>query len=266
MAFENHPAAEIFPMLDFADLNQLADDIKKNGLLEPIIMYHGQVLDGRNRLAACEIAGVEPHFVEMNGNLESPVLYVISRNLHRRHLSVSQRACIAAEMVPMLREEAEKRQLSGKRDDTLAPSGAKVDDERSGRSAAIAARAVGVGETSVTRAVKAKRENPEGFEKVKRGELSVTAAADGHTERPATGGDDKIPISSNKGQINANAQKRRMESGLSTLSGLAAGLDAIDLEKVRAVSTQEELREWAEKTRQAANRFRSFAAQLEGKK
>ena len=57
-----HPAADIFPLLSEADLRELADDIKEHGQLDPIEILEdtNQILDGRNRYLACQLAGVEP--------------------------------------------------------------------------------------------------------------------------------------------------------------------------------------------------------------
>ena len=51
--YEYYPASYLFPMMDEFDLNRLAKSIKALGLQEPIVLYRGQVLDGRNRLMAC---------------------------------------------------------------------------------------------------------------------------------------------------------------------------------------------------------------------
>ncbi|HEX7377424.1 MAG TPA: hypothetical protein VF278_09940 [Pirellulales bacterium] len=104
-----HPAAELFPLLTGDDLARLAGDIAQNGLLEPIVVYDGLLLDGRNRRRACEMAGVEPRFVEWHGEGGSPVAFIAARNLHRRHLSESQRAAIAAQVKGMFHEEAVER-------------------------------------------------------------------------------------------------------------------------------------------------------------
>lgn len=63
---KNHPASELFPLMDGIELRSLADDIAANGLLEPISLLDGQVLDGRNRLRACKASGVEPRFVDVD--------------------------------------------------------------------------------------------------------------------------------------------------------------------------------------------------------
>lgn len=59
-----HPAASLFPLLSGDEFKDLAADILDRGLLNPIVMHGGEVLDGRNRLIACIAAGVEPRFVE----------------------------------------------------------------------------------------------------------------------------------------------------------------------------------------------------------
>jgi hypothetical protein len=107
--YKFHPACLAFPLLPDAELRDLADDIKLRGLLHPIVVFRGQILDGRNRLAACEMAGVEPRFAEWASS-GSPVEWVISTNLHRRHLSASQRAVVALDLLPLLEKEAKERQ------------------------------------------------------------------------------------------------------------------------------------------------------------
>lgn len=104
-----HSACLLFPPLGKDELQSLADDIRERGLLNPIIIYEGQILDGRNRLLACELAGVKPEFKKWDGN-GSPLSWAISANLIRRHLTASQRAVIALDLLPMLEEEAKQRQ------------------------------------------------------------------------------------------------------------------------------------------------------------
>src|SRR5262249_5973869 len=84
----------IFPLLEGEEFEELCNDIFRNGLLEPIILYEGKILDGRNRYRACLAADVEPCFETYRGT--DPLSYVISRNLKRRHLTTSQRAMVGA--------------------------------------------------------------------------------------------------------------------------------------------------------------------------
>lgn len=96
MTMNSHPAADLFPLMSDEEVASLAEDIKSQGLKHPIIRDgEGRILDGRNRFRACEIAGVEPEFVEANG--DDPIALVVSLNVKRRNLSKSQTAIAAAE-------------------------------------------------------------------------------------------------------------------------------------------------------------------------
>jgi hypothetical protein len=101
---EPYPLAGIFPELPAEELRQLAQDIKERGQIEPIILYKGLILDGRNRYKACQMVGVKPRFEEFNAKVakRSPEEFVLSRNLRRRHLSTGQKAAIALEWADQL--------------------------------------------------------------------------------------------------------------------------------------------------------------------
>ncbi len=108
-----HAAANIFPLMPEDELQQLADDIKTNGLKNPIILLDDNVLDGRNRMLACKLASVSPDFQSRNAEkLGSPVSWVVSQNLHRRHLKPDQLKAIAAEAVVLMQKETEARQIA----------------------------------------------------------------------------------------------------------------------------------------------------------
>lgn len=94
-----HPAAALFPMMPDDELAQLASDIKDNGLIHPIVIdVDGLLIDGRNRLAACELAEVEPTFSRLNG--QDAIAYIVSANLTRRNLSKGQQAMALAMIYP----------------------------------------------------------------------------------------------------------------------------------------------------------------------
>lgn len=109
-----HPAAALFPLMHGGELELLVADIAQNGLREPIMLYDGQILDGRNRLHACELAQVPPRFIEWDGDGGSPLSFVLSRNLHRRHLDESQRSLIAVRAKEMFKKEAAERHRAGR--------------------------------------------------------------------------------------------------------------------------------------------------------
>jgi hypothetical protein len=156
-----HPAAEWLPMMSEPELQELAADIKTNGQREPIMRdRHGVGLDGRNRLAACKIAGVAPRFETWLGDPADAVGYIISCNLHRRHLDASQRAMIAARLATM---------RQGERTD-LAPNGATSQTD--------AAERLDVGRRTVQRAATVLNEGvPELVAAVEQGKVPVSAAA-----------------------------------------------------------------------------------------
>jgi hypothetical protein len=94
------------PRLRRVAFDSLVADIRANGLREPITLYDGMVLDGRNRYRACEAARIEPRFFEFDG--DDPLGFVLSLNLQRRHLSEPQRAMVAAEIATLGRGAPKK--------------------------------------------------------------------------------------------------------------------------------------------------------------
>jgi len=166
---EYHEYANLFPMMPDADLKSLADDIKKNGLADDIITFDGKILDGRNRFRACAIAGVKPRLTEYAG--EDPLGFVVSHNLHRRHLTESQRAMVAAKWAKLKHGEiGNGRKVDSPIGDSTPPiqSETKTRDE--------AAKLLNIGTSSIDRAKKVIKEAPELVEKIENGEISVNAA------------------------------------------------------------------------------------------
>ena len=96
---EFHEIANIFPLMADTELESLITDIKTNGLIEPICLYDGKILDGRNRYVACQRAEIEPRFTRYTK--DNPLGFVISLNLKRRHLNESQRAVVASRLANM---------------------------------------------------------------------------------------------------------------------------------------------------------------------
>ena len=94
MNYELHPLCTLFPRMGGAEFDSLVADIKTNGLSQPITLHNGFILDGGNRYRACMEAGIEPRFVEIRG--ASVVSFVLSANLHRRHMTAGQQAAIVA--------------------------------------------------------------------------------------------------------------------------------------------------------------------------
>lgn len=91
MNLTQHPLSAAFPAMSDEDFQALKDDIEINGQREPVMIFEGMVLDGWHRYRACVDLGLKPQqFTFPEG--DDPVAFVLSQNLHRRHLSASQRA------------------------------------------------------------------------------------------------------------------------------------------------------------------------------
>lgn len=96
------------------ELKSLAEDIDANGQLEPIYLYQGDILDGRNRWLAMTKHCRNGHRPKMEDvDPPSPIAFVISLNEKRRHLNESQRQWAAAKALPFYEAEAKKRQAHG---------------------------------------------------------------------------------------------------------------------------------------------------------
>lgn len=183
-AGEIHPAAELFPLIGDDALGDLADDIKLHGLLEPCWLNRdGVLLDGRNRIRACQIAGVKPRFREYDGTDE--VGFIVSLNLRRRHLNEDERAFLAVGLIPLYEEQgrsamAKAGSLPLRRD--WEEGGAslhhlpKSERDESRRSTARAAKDVNVSPRRVAQAKRVAEHAPDLIPQVVSGAISISKA------------------------------------------------------------------------------------------
>jgi hypothetical protein len=162
-----HPIANIFPLLDptSPEFLALVEDIKENDLREPITLHEDKILDGRNRYLALRISGremTERHFKKYFGS--DPIGFVLSANLHRRHLNESQRAMVGAKMASFEVGDNQHK-LEGVSIDT-------------------ASKLLNVGRASIARARKVLGfGDPETINQVVAGKLSVSKAAEQATRQ-----------------------------------------------------------------------------------
>lgn len=94
MELTRHPLSNAFPSMSDSEQSSLTQDIKENGQRNAIIIYDGQVLDGWHRYQACMALGKVPVTENLSDGVD-PVAYVISVNMHRRHLTATQRSFAA---------------------------------------------------------------------------------------------------------------------------------------------------------------------------
>ena len=92
-----HPAAAVFPIMSGREFDELVEDVRVNGLREPVVVSGDQLIDGRNRVRACAAAGVVPEIRELAPGTDV-ASWVMSVNVHRRHLDASQRALLASRL------------------------------------------------------------------------------------------------------------------------------------------------------------------------
>ena len=97
-SYAPHELALVFPPMTESEFAAFKEDIREHGQHEPITLYEGKILDGLHRYRACQELGREPRVVRFEGNPRSAAQLVLGRNFHRRHLTTSQRAMVAAEM------------------------------------------------------------------------------------------------------------------------------------------------------------------------
>lgn len=165
-----HEYANLFPMLQGEALDGLREDIRQHGVREPVVFLGSAILDGRNRYMCARDLGIEYPRVEFAG--DDPLGFVISHNLHRRHLSESQRAAVAAKLANM-----------GHGGDRKSDQGANLPLDRGEQPAPVtvaqAAELLNVSERSVKSARKVQEQGtPELIAAVDEGRVSVSAAAD----------------------------------------------------------------------------------------
>ena len=158
--YEFHPIANVFPLMMGDEFKRFRKDIKINKLREPIVIYEVKILDGRNRYLACKELGFSFDTKPLPAGTD-PVAFVVSANIHRRHLNESQRAAVAAQLATFTHGG----------DRSKAPIGALTD--------AAAAKLLNVGERSVERAKAVLKEATPNIQAlVKSGEVAVSAATE----------------------------------------------------------------------------------------
>jgi ParB-like chromosome segregation protein Spo0J len=111
-----HPLADLIPPMRDEEFAALVNNIKQNGLQEEIVLHEGMILDGRHRYRACLAAGWDEatirlplhvrHFCpEVDGD---PAAYVISKNIHRRHLTAEQKRDALVKLVAAQPEKSDR--------------------------------------------------------------------------------------------------------------------------------------------------------------
>lgn len=96
-----HPLSNAYRLMKGVEYDALVENIRQRGLISPITLYEGQVLDGRNRQRACLDSGQPLLTVAYEG--DDPLGHMLALNSHRRHDSESQRALAASRLATLER-------------------------------------------------------------------------------------------------------------------------------------------------------------------
>jgi ParB-like chromosome segregation protein Spo0J len=165
--YEIHPLAELFPPMPDDQYQALKADIAENGQHEDIMFWRDQVIDGRHRLRACLELSIQPDTAELDDSCD-PYIYVITHNLHRRHLTESQRSMVAGKLATL------KRGRPSEENGSIDPF--TIED---------AANLLSVGTASVKRAKQVIEHGSKAIvDAVESGEIPVSFAAKFVTEEP----------------------------------------------------------------------------------
>jgi len=175
-----HRLARAWRLLKGEEFDALVEDIRDNGLLQPILIHpDGSILDGRNRYRACLRLGIEPRYTVYEGDLSrgSIVKCLVGLNEKRRHDNASQRAMAAARLKTLFEADARKRRLAGLKKGN-APVVANLPEREIGRSREKAATVLNVSPRSVEHASRVQAEGtPELQAAVEDGKVAVSTAS-----------------------------------------------------------------------------------------
>ena len=113
--YKVHPAASLFPLIEGEDFEDLVFSIKTLGVLQPIVVSKGMLIDGRNRLRAVtrlrkEGCTLDLPVKELGPEVESVSEYIFDCNVHRRNLTPDQTLGITAQVWPMIADEKKAKQ------------------------------------------------------------------------------------------------------------------------------------------------------------
>ena len=164
---EVHELADAFPLTEGKEFENIKKSIMESGQQVPVIMHNGVLLDGRNRWRACLELGITVTAVGWNGSGNQDEL-IITLNLHRRHMTASQRAALAVKLLPALEQQAAERR--GARNDIRE----KI--PLCGKAVDLAGAKVGVSGKYVIKAQKIFDTSMDTYMKLLNGKLTISQA------------------------------------------------------------------------------------------
>lgn len=171
-----HPRADVVPFPDPETHEQMAADVERRGIVVPLdILADGTVLDGRTRLSIARVLGLAEVPVRVV-DADDPFDYMVRAALMRRDLRPSQKAALSLELPEYraAKAKATERQQATQRRGPVSV-GIRAPEEAT-KAAAVAAQIAGVSTSYVEKADYVRQRDPDLFEQIKAGEVTVDAA------------------------------------------------------------------------------------------
>jgi hypothetical protein len=166
---EIHPMASLFPLVNGIKFDKLVEDIRAYGQHEPIVLFEGKILDGRNRYRACILLGITPRIIDYERhdaiNYEDPLIWLVRRNLEERQLNKGQRAALAVDILNYKAGGIYDKQINADRDNDAV------------RELKAVAQLVDAGWTSIDRVRHIYQRRPELLDALRAGITSVAMAS-----------------------------------------------------------------------------------------
>lgn len=214
-----HPFADSFPLLTGTEFADLVESIENRGLVHKIVVTHdGILVDGRNRWAALEALGVPiddtvREVLPEDTSEEFILEFIVSSNMHRRHLNASQKAILGAEL--------EARLAAAKGETPVVRSARRDSDRHANTTAARAAALTGASESYVERAKRVMRDAPELVPEVRAGKMTLSGAATRLKDKP------KQATSARGYRMPERPMVDSVNKALSTLNGLCIAIGGV---------------------------------------
>jgi hypothetical protein len=104
--------ANLLPMIDQSNYENLKADIAKQGILEPIVLFEGKILDGRNRYKAAKELGYQfsaANFKSFNGSQAEAEAFVFATNFLRRQMTNAQKQAVIRTMIERYSGESNRQ-------------------------------------------------------------------------------------------------------------------------------------------------------------
>ena len=170
-----------------AELNLLRENIRDKGVIEPVVMWRGTIIDGYARHRIATELGIPYKTVEIDfANETEAIIWRVKTHIGRRNLTPYQKCEMVLPLAEAIAANARQRMLTGKR----IPDG-----EMRGDTSQLLANMAGVSSETIRRAKYiCEHGDEETKRRLRKGEISITYAFFTLRGRPPKISTDTLPI------------------------------------------------------------------------